>query len=61
MRASQRVPAPHSRRQHGFERAVTDNKRLDPILAMIRGEQMRRDPECRSRRRRRDQRDARLF
>ena len=41
--------------------AVADNKRLGPILAMIRDEQLRRGPERRSGPRRRDQRDARLF
>ncbi len=43
--------------------AIADNKRLGPILAMIRDEQLRRGPQHRSQRapRRRDQRDARLF
>jgi hypothetical protein len=43
--------------------AIADNKRLGPILAMIRDEQLRRVPERRSTKapRRRDQRDARLF
>jgi len=41
--------------------AIADNKRLGPILAMIRNEQQRRGPERRSGPRRRDQRDARLF
>ena len=41
--------------------AIADNKRLGPILAMIRDEQLRRGPERRSGPRRRDQRDARLF
>jgi hypothetical protein len=43
--------------------AIADNKRLGPILAMIRDEQLRRGPERRSEKapRRRDQRDARLF
>jgi hypothetical protein len=43
--------------------AIADNKRLGPILAMIRNEQLRRGPQRRSMRapRRRDQRDARLF
>ena len=41
--------------------AVADNKRLGPILAMIRDEQLRRGPERRGGPRRRDQRDARLF
>jgi hypothetical protein len=41
--------------------AIADNKRLGPILAMIRNEQLRRGPERRSGPRRRDQRDARLF
>jgi hypothetical protein len=36
-------------------------KRLGPILAMIREEQLRRGPQRRSGPRRRDQRDARLF
>ena len=41
--------------------AIADNKRLGSVLAMIRDEQLRRGPERRSGRRRRDQRDARLF
>ena len=43
--------------------AITDNKRLGPLLAMIRDQQRRREPGHRSQRapRRRDQRDARLF
>ena len=41
--------------------AIADNKRLGPILAMIRNEQLRRGSERRSGPRRRDQRDARLF
>ncbi len=43
--------------------AIADNKRLDPLLAMIRDQQRRREPGHRSQRapRRRDQRDARLF
>jgi hypothetical protein len=43
--------------------AIADNKRLGPILAMIRDEQLRRGPERRSAKapRRRDQRDRRLF
>jgi hypothetical protein len=41
--------------------AIADNKRLGPILAVIRDEQLRRGPERRSGPRRRDQRDARLF
>jgi hypothetical protein len=41
--------------------ATADNKRLGPILAMIRDEQRRRGPERRSGPRRRDQRDTRLF
>jgi hypothetical protein len=43
--------------------AIAGNKRLGPILAMIRDEQLRRVPERRSTKapRRRDQRDARLF
>jgi len=36
--------------------AIADNKRLGPILAMIRDEQLRRGPERRSGPRRRDQR-----
>jgi hypothetical protein len=42
---------------------IADNKRLGPILAMIRDEQLRCGPERRSAKapRRRDQRDARLF
>jgi len=43
--------------------AIADNKRLEPILAMIRDEQLRRVPERGSMKapRRRDQRDTRLF
>jgi len=43
--------------------AGADNKRLGPVLAMIREQQLRREPQHRSQRapRRRDQRDARLF
>jgi hypothetical protein len=41
--------------------AIADNKRLGPILANIRDEQLRRRPQRRSGPRRRDQRDARLF
>jgi hypothetical protein len=41
--------------------AIADNKRLGPVLAMIRDEQLRRGPERRSGPRRRDQSDARLF
>jgi hypothetical protein len=43
--------------------AVADNKRLGPVLAMIREEQLHREPPRRSTKapRRRDQRDARLF
>jgi hypothetical protein len=41
--------------------AITDNKRLGPVLAMIRDEQLRRGRERRGRPRRRDQRDARIF
>jgi hypothetical protein len=43
--------------------AIADNKRLGPVLAMIRDEQLRREPQHRSLKapRRRDQRDARLF
>src|SRR5271169_6759640 len=41
--------------------AIADHKRLGPILAMIRDQQLRRGPERRSGPRRRDQRDARLF
>jgi hypothetical protein len=43
--------------------AIADNKRLGAVLAMIRDEQLRREPEQRSQSapRRRDQRDARLF
>jgi transposase len=43
--------------------AIADNKRLGPLLAMIRDQQQRREPGHRSQRapRRRDQRDARLF
>jgi hypothetical protein len=41
--------------------AIAENKRLGPLLAMIRDEQLRRGPEHRNGPRRRDQRDARLF
>jgi transposase len=43
--------------------AIADNKRLGPVLAMIREQQLRGEPQHRSQRapRRRDQRDARLF
>jgi hypothetical protein len=41
--------------------AITDNKHLGAVLAMIRDEQLRRGPERRSGPRRRDQSDARLF
>jgi hypothetical protein len=41
--------------------AIANNKRLGPVLAMIRDEQRRRGPERRSGPRRRDQRDIRLF
>ena len=43
--------------------AIADNKRLGPLLAMIRDQQRRCEPGHRSQRapRRRDQRDARLF
>ena len=43
--------------------AIADNKRLGAVLAMVRDEQLRREPQHRSQRapRRRDQRDARLF
>jgi Winged helix-turn helix len=43
--------------------AIADNKRLGPVLAMIRDEQLRREPQHRSLKapRRRDQRDARFF
>jgi hypothetical protein len=40
---------------------IADNKRLGSVLAMIRDEQLRREPERRSGPRRRDQRDTRLF
>jgi hypothetical protein len=45
------------------QEAIADNKRLGPVLAMIREEQLRREPPRRSAKapRRRDQRDARLF
>jgi hypothetical protein len=43
--------------------AIADNRRFGPLLAMIREQQLRREPQHRSQRapRRRDQRDARLF
>jgi hypothetical protein len=41
--------------------AIADSKRLGSVLAMIRDEQLRREPERRSGPRRRDQRDTRLF
>jgi hypothetical protein len=40
---------------------IADNKRLGSLLAIIRDEQLRREPERRSGPRRRDQRDTRLF
>ncbi len=40
---------------------IADSKRLGSVLAMIRDEQLRREPERRSGPRRRDQRDTRLF
>jgi hypothetical protein len=47
--------------RHVDQGAIADNKRLGPLLAMIRDGQLRRGPERRSGPRRRDQRDARLF
>jgi hypothetical protein len=47
--------------RHVDQGAIADNKRLGPILAMIRDEQLRRGPERRSGPRRREQRDTRLF
>jgi hypothetical protein len=44
-----------------YQGAIADNKRLGPMLAMIRAGQLRRGPARRSGPRRRDQRDARLF
>jgi hypothetical protein len=41
--------------------AIADSKHLGAVLAVIRNEQLRRQPERRSGPRRRDQRDARLF
>src|SRR5438445_12420770 len=41
--------------------AIADNKRLGSILAVIRDQQLRREPDRRSRPRRRDQRETRLF
>ena len=41
--------------------AIADNKRLGPMLAMIRDEQLRGPPELCSGPRRRGQRDAPLF
>ena len=43
--------------------AIADNKRLGAVLAMIREQQLQREPEARSDRapRRRDQQNARLF
>jgi transposase len=43
--------------------AIADNKRLSAVLAMIRDQQLQREPEARSDRapRRRDQQNARLF
>jgi hypothetical protein len=46
---------------HVDQGAIADDKQLGPVSAMIRDEQLRRGPECRSGPRRRDQRDARLF
>lgn len=47
--------------RHVDQGAIADNKRLEPILAMIRDEQLCRGPERRSGPSRRDPRDARLF
>ena len=47
--------------RHVDQGAIADNKRLGPVLAMIRDEQLRRGHEPRSGPRRRDQRNARLF
>jgi hypothetical protein len=44
--------------QKTHQGAITDNKRLGPVLAMIRDRQLRRGPQRRSAPRRRD---ARLF
>ena len=41
--------------------AIADNKRLGSILAVIRDQQLRREPDRRSGPRRRDQRETRLF
>jgi len=49
------------RERHLDQGAAADNKRLGPVLAMIRDQQLRRGPQRRSEPRRRDQRDARLF
>ena len=45
------------------QEAIADNKRLGAVLAMIRDQQLSREPQHRSQRapRRRDHRDARLF
>jgi hypothetical protein len=47
--------------RHVDQGAVSDNKHLGAVLAMIRDEQLRRGPERLSGPRRRDQRDNRLF
>jgi hypothetical protein len=47
--------------RHVDQGAITDSKRLGPVLAMIRDKQLRRGPERRSGLCRRDQRDARRF
>jgi hypothetical protein len=54
---------PEQRRRHLAvdQGAIADNKRLGPMLTMIRAEQLRRGLARRSGPRRRDQRDARLF
>jgi hypothetical protein len=41
--------------------AIADNKRLGPVLAKIRNQQLLRGPQRRSGPHRRDRRDARLF
>ena len=56
-----RFARPPANKKDLHQGAIADNKRLGPLLAMIRDEQLRRGPERRSGPRRRDQRDTRLF
>ena len=56
-----RFARPPANKKDLHQGAIADNKRLGPLLAMIRDEQLRRGPERRSGPRRRDERDTRLF